>query len=115
MPKMWHCSHFGDERTLLMAQNWVRSTRGRAIVAASLLVLSMGAVWMIGPMPVSAAVPPPASTHNARPQVAVDQQWTATIASPAGGIDVSSPNIANLPGGQAVVVGDENGYVDAYY
>jgi hypothetical protein len=27
---------------------------------------------------------------------------------------MSSPNVADLPGGPAVVVGDENGYVDAY-
>jgi hypothetical protein len=47
-------------------------------------------------------------------RIDVQSQWSTTIPGPAGGITMSSPNVANLPGGPAVVVGDESGYVDAY-
>jgi hypothetical protein len=49
------------------------------------------------------------------PHVAAVQQWSTSIAAPAGDVTNSSPTIANLAGGQAVVVGDQSGYVDAYY
>ena len=97
-----------------MADNRDGSTRVRALVVVSLLVLSMSAVWMVRSTPASASASSPASAHSALPHVTADQKWTATIAAPAGGITVSSPNVADLPGGPAVVVGDLSGYVDAY-
>ena len=57
----------------------------------------------------------PVGSHLAQPRVTAQLQWSAAIAAPGGGVTVSSPNIANLPGGRAVVVGDESGYVDANY
>jgi len=40
--------------------------------------------------------------------------WTQTISDGASPIALSSPNVAQLPSGPAVVVGDESGYVYAY-
>ena len=97
-----------------MADDQERSARARTTVAASLLILSLCAVWTVGRAPASAAASSPPTAHGVGPHVTADQKWTATVAAPAGGITVSSPNEADLPGGPAVVVGDLNGYVDAY-
>ena len=40
--------------------------------------------------------------------------WTASIPDAGHPIALSSPNVANLPGGPSVVVGDQAGHVDAY-
>ncbi|HUY66607.1 MAG TPA: hypothetical protein VMV06_07300 [Acidimicrobiales bacterium] len=54
-------------------------------------------------------------SQQVQPTLSAQLQWSAAIAAPGGAVSVSSPNIADLPGGRAVVVGDELGYVDANY
>jgi hypothetical protein len=75
------------------------------------IVLALTAIPVVG----SSAAASPTKPSTATPHVTAVQQWSTTVSAPAGGIGSSSPNIANLPGGPAVVVGDSQGYVDAYY
>ena len=43
--------------------------------------------------------------------VALTETWGQTLNDPGGTIALSSPNLANLPGGPSVVVGDRSGHV----
>jgi hypothetical protein len=89
--------------------------RARRIVWVLPLLAVGAAGWGIGP--VAAATPTPAAGPGSReaPHLTATQIWSTAVAAPAGGIEDSSPNVADLPGGRAVVVGDQGGYVDAYY
>jgi hypothetical protein len=92
----------------------VRSRRGTVAGVATLGVLALGAAPLlasVGSPPVAGAAAP-ASSHaisfgSPTWQTGVIPDGTAPIA-------LSSPNVANLPGGPAVVVGDEAGNVYAY-
>ncbi len=46
---------------------------------------------------------------------AINQMWAVSLNDAGGPVALSSPNVAQLPGGPAVVVGDRTGYVYAYY
>jgi len=84
--------------------------RSRLFVVLGALVALLSLVWV----QVSAEAVP-SRTRSVVAHITPVEQWSANINSPAGNVLNSSPNIANLPGGSAVVVGDEQGYVDAYY
>ena len=45
----------------------------------------------------------------------INQTWSVTLDDAGAPIAESSPNVAQLPGGPAVVVGDRKGFVYAYY
>ena len=45
----------------------------------------------------------------------ISQTWSTTLNDGGGPIALSSPNVAQLPGGPAAVVGDRKGFVYAYY
>ena len=51
----------------------------------------------------------------AAPRVSVSPVWSQTLSDTGNPIAESSPNVANLPGGPAAVVGDRAGHVYAYY
>ena len=79
------------------------------------LVVSAAAGWGITTPASAGPVRAAPSGAVSRPRLAATQTWSTTVAAPAGDIGASSPTVASLPGGQAVVVGDQAGYVDAYY
>src|ERR1700722_20197000 len=100
--QMWHCSTYGDERTLLMRNNrefpggGARSNGGRITVSVSILILTVGVIGMVrSPRALANTVSPPAASHQARPSIRAVEEWSTPVASPAGGITVSSPNVAN--------------------
>ena len=73
------------------------------------------AVVLVVPLVVAAVgiqIAPTAAVPLGSSSLTIQQQWTARA---AGYVEFSSPNVANLPGGPAVVVGDESGYVNAFY
>jgi hypothetical protein len=51
------------------------------------------------------------STSPVGAAITFTQKWQATLNDAGGPVAQSSPNIANLPGGPAVVVGDRTGWV----
>ncbi len=57
------------------------------------------------------------AVHAAAVSAALDisTSWTQTLGDAGSPIALSSPNVASLPGGQAVVVGDRSGHVYAFY
>jgi hypothetical protein len=81
----------------------------------------MMGVLALGVGPLVAALPPPAAgaaTHGAALRNSISfgsPTWqTGVIPDGSNPIALSSPNVADLPGGPAVVVGDEAGDVYAY-
>ena len=84
-------------------------TRGALVVASALGTVLLGGICAVVPLgagPVLGAE---------RPSITFGGPvWTATIADAGRPIAQSSPNVADLPGGPAVVVGDEAGHVYAY-
>ena len=93
------------------------SSRRRTVVgAAALGVLALGSGPLLG------ALAPPAVAGAAEPSATAPHSisfgsptWqTGVIADGSAPIALSSPNVANLSGGPAVVVGDEAGNVYAY-
>jgi hypothetical protein len=61
-----------------------------------------GALWGTTRNPAQAAVP----AH-----LSLSETWSQTVLDNGGPIALSSPNVANLPGGPSVVVGDRQGFV----
>ncbi len=85
-----------------------RGTNRRVVAAAlgAVLAAALGAVAPVGAGPTLGAD---------QPSIAFGSPvWTATIADAGHPIVESSPNVADLPGGPAVVVGDQAGNVYAY-
>jgi hypothetical protein len=76
----------------------IRMALGVAVVA--------GALWGAGATQAQAAV----QAHAA----SITLKWTQTLNDAGGPIALSSPNVANLAGGPAVVVGDRAGNVYAF-
>src|SRR5579862_10014483 len=55
------------------------------------------------------------SASPAAASISFTQTWTHTLSDTNNPVALSSPNVANLPGGPAAVVGDRAGNVVAYY
>jgi len=92
------------------------SRRGTIAGVVTMGVLTLGAGPLLGvlaPPPVAGAAEPSASLPHA---ISFGSPVWQTPVIPDGSapIALSSPNVANLPGGPAVVVGDEAGNVYAY-
>ena len=82
----------------------------RTVVAAIIVSFGAGA----GPA-LAAPVAATAGAASERPAVTFGSPvWTQSIADAGSPIALSSPNVADLPGGPAVVVGDRAGTVHAY-
>ena len=93
-------------------------TRRRARVVAMVVMMtsvSAAAGWGAVPAASAASVGRASAVPVASPRITATQTWSTTVGAPAGDIGASSPTVANLPGGPAVVVGDQAGYVDAFY
>ena len=73
----------------------------------------MAAAPIIGVVGLSAAgmIATTSSPANAASLPTITLPWSVTLDDAPNGIDLSSPNVAELPGGPAVVVGDGDGYV----
>jgi len=79
---------------------------------------SLGAFCLIGVAatvsgPASSSVLGAAQTVAVAHSVGLTEVWGETLNDAGGPIALSSPNIANLPGGPSVVVGDRSGHVYA--
>ena len=70
------------------------------------MALATGALWATGSTVAQAAVAP----HT----VSFGLDWTQTLNDAGGPVALSSPNVATLAGGPAVVVGDRAGHVYAF-
>jgi len=82
-----------------------RGRRGRGRVVLG-LALATGALWGTGSTEAQAAVVPHA--------VSFGLDWTQVLNDARGPVALSSPNVATLAGGPAVVVGDRAGHVYAF-
>ena len=78
--------------------------------AARLLPLPAAALSLAVPLAVAVGSP---AARAATP--AINQMWATTLNDAGGPVALSSPNVAQLAGGPAMVVGDRTGYVYAYY
>ncbi len=84
-------------------RSWLRAAR---LAAAPIIgVVGLSAAGMIATT---------SSPANAASLPTITLPWSVTLDDAPNGIDLSSPNVAELPGGPAVVVGDGDGYVYAY-
>jgi hypothetical protein len=84
----------------------------RGSATALLAALALGALPLTA---VATAVPAAAATSAVRPHAISfgTPTWQVSIPDGSTPVALSSPNVANLPGGPAVVVGDEAGKVYA--
>src|ERR1019366_5446117 len=77
---------------------------------------SLAALSLIGAAAVTFGLPASAPLRGVQAvdvahTVALTQVWSQTLNDAGGPIALSSPNIANLPGGPSAVVGDRSGHV----
>jgi hypothetical protein len=90
-----------------------RSRRGTVAGVVTIGVLALGAAPVLGSPAAAGAVAP--STTEPHAIAFGSPTWqTGVIPDGSSPIALSSPNVANLTGGPAVVVGDEAGNVYAY-
>jgi hypothetical protein len=78
----------------------------RSLAAFSLI----GAAAVAFGLPASAPLTGVQSVVAAR-TISLNQVWSQTLNDAGGPVALSSPNLANLPGGPSVVVGDRSGHV----
>ncbi len=102
---------------------------GRSFSYGAALVLPAAALVMaVGPGQAAAVAPTPSSSASAGPLAGAQRPgaapvpvpkvrlvWTRTLPDAGHPVALSSPNVALLAGGQAVVVGDRSGHVYALY
>ncbi len=81
-----------------------RSRHGRVVLGAALLTVALLGAGSSGAE---------AATQAHAPSLSLI--WTQTVNDTGGPIALSSPNVANLPGGRSVVVGDRAGHVWAFH
>lgn len=83
----------------------------RALRLVSVLSLTVGAGATVALSASSLASPVTPSPHA----LTISNSWSVTLNDAGNPIALSSPNVANLDGQPAVVVGDRAGYVYAYH
>ncbi|HEX6394465.1 MAG TPA: PQQ-binding-like beta-propeller repeat protein [Acidimicrobiales bacterium] len=88
-------------------------TNRRGRVGGRNRVLGVGAAVSTAAWVISITVPGGVPTASALPSI--NQTWSVTLGDAGNPIAMSSPVVANLPGGPAAVVGDRAGHVYAYY
>ena len=79
-----------------------RGGRGRPWRVVLGVAVVAGALWGTTGNPAQAAVP----AH-----LSLSETWSQTVLDNGGPIALSSPNVANLPGGPSIVIGDRQGFV----
>ncbi|HLN17201.1 MAG TPA: hypothetical protein VK277_10695 [Acidimicrobiales bacterium] len=96
-------------KTLIGAGASVRN-HGRHRVAAMVAAATIGGVTAL------AATGGPAGATTLRPSIgSLNLTWSVLLPDTGNPVALSSPNVAQLPGGPAAVVGDRAGNVWAYY
>ena len=87
----------------------------KAALAASMTgvatALALATAVQAAPVPAAQASPAP----HVAPRFSTALQWSQTLNDPGSPIALSSPNVANLDGQAAVVVGDRAGLVYAFH
>jgi outer membrane protein assembly factor BamB len=92
------------------------ATQGGAVLIRTTLVtvLTLGGGALFGLVAQASAAPPAGAADSHAVTFGAPTWQTGLLADGASPIALSSPNVANIPGGPAVVVGDEAGNVFSF-